>query len=88
MKKIIAKLLIKVGNILFKFSHWLENFGYDIPAKVARWILDIGRKLSPKLFCPHCGVPIEKCYYGITDKGIVNTPPYKYHCCNCEYPFE
>jgi hypothetical protein len=33
MKKTMARLLIKVGNVLFKFSRWLEDFGYDIPAK-------------------------------------------------------
>jgi hypothetical protein len=90
VNKLVAEGIIKITNLIFSFANWLE-FEAD-PSRPLRniggFLISIGKKINPKSFCPHCGVPVEKCYYGISAKGIVNKPPYKYHCCNCEYPLE
>lgn len=90
VNKLVAKAIIKLANPMFTFATWLE-FEADLSKPfrtMGRFLLSIGRKVNSKSFCPHCGIPIEKCYHGITDKGVINKPPYKYHCCNCEYPLE
>ena len=75
--KIITKILIKISQILFDFSRWLEYRGCDVITNYGTLILKSGRKIYPKAFCPGCSIPIEKCYDGRTQ------PPYAYYCCNC-----
>ena len=88
VKRLTTKIIIKIANVLFRFSNWVEfklDF-YEISRGFGKKILSIGRTIYPKSFCPHCGVPVEKCYYGIKADGTKNEPPFKYHCCNCEHP--
>jgi hypothetical protein len=79
IKKLISNVFVKISNIIYNFSHWMEYDGSLLVEDISRKPYKIARKIYPKNFCSHCGVALERCYHPST----MIPPPYI--CCNCDH---